>query len=258
MERARLRLGTSGYAYDDWVGPIYPRELPRADWLCYYAERFDTVEINSTYYRVGSKVSYGTMRAKVGDDFVFSVKAPGEVTHVRRQDPLPILSEFFDAISPLGPGPVLLQFPFSFHYTAENRRYLARILEPFDAHPAVVELRHDSWVRPSVAEGLRRRGTALACVDLPALRGLPPRSAIVTAEPGYLRLHGRNTQRWWEHEHAWQRYDYRYRADELREWVPRIRTMLEEAQNVFVYANNHFQGQAVEAIELIEQLLGED
>ncbi len=256
--RTGLHLGTSGYAYKDWVGPVYPREIPQAEWLSFYARRFDTVEINSTYYRVGSKSSYAAMRSKVGDEFVFSVKAPGDVTHARREDPLPILRDFFDAISPLGPGPVLLQFPFSFHYTPANRRYLSRSLEAFDAREAVVEVRHDSWVRPSLTEGLRRRGVALASVDLPALRGLPPREAVVTANPGYLRLHGRNTERWWRHDHAWQRYDYRYQADELKEWVPRIRRMLEETENVFVYANNHFQGQAVEAIELIEGLLSDD
>ncbi|MAE70388.1 MAG: hypothetical protein CME06_07970 [Gemmatimonadetes bacterium] len=258
MLPARLRLGTSGYAYKDWVGPFYPPGVPQGEWLSFYAQRFDTVEINSTYYRVGPKSSYAAMRAKVGDEFVFSVKAPGDVTHVRREDPVPILSEFFNAIAPLGRGPVLLQFPFSFHYTATNRRYLSRSLEAFDTRAAVVEVRHDSWVRASVTEGLSRRGVALASVDLPALPGLPPREAIVTANPGYLRLHGRNTERWWEHDNAWQRYDYRYRSDELKEWVPRIRRMLQEAEDVFVYANNHFQGQAVEAIELIESMLGDD
>ena len=111
MLPARLRLGTSGYAYKDWVGPFYPPGVPQGEWLSFYAQRFDTVEINSTYYRVGPKSSYAAMRAKVGDEFVFSVKAPGDVTHVRREDPVPILSEFFNAIAPLGRGPVLLQFP---------------------------------------------------------------------------------------------------------------------------------------------------
>lgn len=254
----KLRVGTSGYSYADWVGPIYPPGVPKAEWLGLYAQRFSTVEINSTYYGVAAPATYARMRDRVGDDFVFSVKAPGAVTHERENAPEPILQDFFTRIAPLDPGPILLQFPFSFAYVPEHRIYLARVLDACTDRQAVVEFRHDSWVRGSVVAGLRERGVALASVDLPALPGLPPREEVLTGRLGYLRLHGRNAAKWWRHEQAWERYDYRYPREELAEWVPRVRRLLAEAAEVFVYANNHFQGQAVEAIEMLEGLLGEE
>jgi uncharacterized protein YecE (DUF72 family) len=259
LQTSRLLVGTSGYSYADWVGPVYPPGAPRSKWLNLYAQRFRTVEINSTYYGVARPDVYARMRAVVGDDFVFSVKAPGSVTHDRSEAPAALVRDFATRLEPLGAAAVLLQFPFSFHYEPHERVYLARVLDAFAsemrATQPVVEVRHASWMRPSVIAGLRERGVSLACVDLPALRGLPRGEAVTTGKLGYLRLHGRNARKWWRHEAAWERYDYSYEREELEPWVPRLRRMLAAVQQVLVYANNHFQGQAVGTAELLEELV---
>ncbi len=258
----KLLVGTSGYSYADWVGPVYPPGIPRSQWLNHYADRFRTVEINSTYYGVSKPSTYARMRATVGEDFVFSVKAPGTLTHDRSAAPLPLVRDFAAGVAPLRATAVLLQFPFSFHYEPKTRIYLARLLDAFAEQmpqvQPVVEVRHHSWIQASFLAGLRARGVAFANVDLPALRGLPPTTgAAMTAKLGYVRLHGRNAAKWWRHKEAWERYDYSYKREELKIWVPRVRRMLAAAEQVLVYANNHFQGQAVATIELLEELFEE-
>jgi uncharacterized protein YecE (DUF72 family) len=92
---------------------------------------------------------------------------------------------------------------------------------------------------------------------LPRLPGLLPQTAFVTAETGYVRLHGRNTDKWWRHQHAWERYDYTYSEEELRGWVPHLTEMEKEAENLFVFANNHYQAQAVATIRQIRMHIDE-
>lgn len=257
----RIHWGTSGYAYKDWHGPFYPPEIRAGDRLRHYASRFDTVEVNSTYYRVGPSKTYETMRRSVHDDFIFSVKAPGTVTHERSADPKPAVEAFLGAIEPLGDGPVLLQFPFSFRYEPANRRYLAHVLDTFDGHggrPVIVETRHDSWNRGSVRGGLSERSVSWCCVDLPPLPGLPPASAECTSSPAYVRLHGRNSERWWRHAESWERYDYSYDPSELQPWADRISQLQQQAEHVFVYANNHFRAQAVATLDCLRELHGGD
>lgn len=249
-----IRWGTSGYAYKDWQETFYPGGLAPNDRLRHYSRHFDTVEVNSTYYRVGPPRNYETMRSRVPDDFVFSVKAPGSLTHERPADPKPGVLEFLGAIEPLGTGPILLQFPFSFRYEASHRRYLARLIDAFQDRIAVVEIRHDSWDRESVRRGLAERGVSWCCVDLPTLSGLPRASAHVTGSSAYIRLHGRNADRWWNHDESWERYNYSYTSAELEPWAARLCELQATANQVFVYANNHFRAQAVTTIHDLREL----
>src|SRR3989442_1328949 len=109
---------------------------------------------------------------------------------------------------------------------------------------AVVEFRRRSWINEETMAFLRQAGAGYCGVDAPPLPGLPPPMAEVTAPVGYVRFHGRNKEKWWHHEKAEERYDYRYAQDELEEWIPKIRKLADHALRVYVFFNNHVRGQA--------------
>lgn len=253
-----IRLGTSGFSYDDWVGPVYPPELPRSQWLEHYASEFDTVELNVTYYRVpGLKTVQGWVdRTPLG--FSFSVKAHQSLTHERTE---PDFQGFVEGLRPLSEGGklacVLAQFPYSFHPSEQNRQYLSLLRQGLADLPVVIEFRDRAWVTEETFALLDRMQLGYCAVDEPRLRGLMPPVARASGPLGYVRLHGRNAEKWWEHEHAWERYDYSYSEQELNEWVPKILELESEAPAVLVYANNHYRGQSIETIRKLRKLLGE-
>ena len=102
---------------------------------------------------------------------------------------------------------------------------------------------------------LRDLNLGFCCVDEPRLNGLMPPIAVATGPLAYVRFHGRNGEKWWQHEFAWERYDYTYSEDELKEWIPKIRDLDEQAPLTLVYANNHYKGQSVNTIKKLQQLL---
>jgi uncharacterized protein YecE (DUF72 family) len=126
----------------------------------------------------------------------------------------------------------------------ENRDYLKRLREGLGELPTVVEFRDVAWVKEAAFDLLRELKFGYCCVDEPRLKGLMPPIAVATGPVAYTRFHGRNAARWYEHEAAWQRYDYTYSDSELREWAPKLRQLDEAAPLTLVYFNNHFRGQA--------------
>jgi len=255
---ARIWIGTSGYAYDDWAGPVYPPDLPKKDWLSFYAQEFNATEVNASYYRLLPPVVFQRLIAKTPPGFQFAVKAYQGLTH-KRDDDASAWTQFQAAIQPLRDegrlGCVLAQFPFSFHATAANRDYLKLLRERLGTVPVVVEFRNAAWLTEETYALLRALDLGFCCVDEPRLEGLIPPVAVVTSAIAYVRFHGRNAARWWRHEHAWERYDYTYSTAELAEWVPSIRQMARQAEQVFIFANNHWQGQAVETARQLKMLL---
>jgi uncharacterized protein YecE (DUF72 family) len=253
-----IRCGTSGFSYDDWVGPFYPPDLPKRDWLAYYAREFDTVELNVTYYRVPGLKTVEAWISRTPEGFLFSVKAPGSLTHERFE---PDPRGFLEGIAPLTESGrmacVLAQFPHSFRNSTENWDYLARLREGLGEVPVVAEFRNRGWVSDETFDRLQELRLGYCCVDEPRLEGLMPPVARVTGPVGYVRFHGRNARQWWDHEQAWQRYDYTYREDEIREWVPRLRELDSQAPLTLVYANNHYRGQAADTIRKLRDLLAE-
>ena len=254
-------VGTSGYSYDDWVGPVYPPATSRHDFLEHYARRFRMTELNFTYYRQPEPSSLRSIAAKTPPGFLFTVKAHRSLTHDRGADWHREADRFASAVSALeaipstAPGGshghenrlagVLLQFPFSFHYEAENRRYLASVTDALAHCRLFVEFRNAEWDQESVWREMERRGLGLVVPDLPALNGLPRTPARLTAPWGYVLFHGRNAAQWWSGTNV-SRYDYLYREDELQSWVGPVTSMAAEAETVIVTFNNHFAGQAVE------------
>jgi uncharacterized protein YecE (DUF72 family) len=262
---ADVLVGTCGYHYTEWIGPVYPEGAKKEEFLPRYAGMFGTVELDYTYYTMPKAARLADMAAQGGPDLTFAVKAHQSLTH--RIDPAGWEGDagaYLEALEPLREAPpghpkgrleaVLFQFPYSFHYEADNRRHLDRLLRFFREVPKAVEFRNAEWINDRVIGGLRERGAALASVDMPDLKGLPPALEEMTAPFAYIRLHGRNRENWWGSDAA-ARYDYLYTDRELEAWGGRIKRMAVKADRVLVYFNNHARGQAVENARMLENLL---
>jgi uncharacterized protein YecE (DUF72 family) len=249
-----IYVGTSGFQYDDWVGTYYPQDLPKNEWLAYYAKEFNTLEINFTYYRMPSAKSLFLMADKVPRRFLFTVKATQEMTHARERDPK-LFNQFIQAITPLREGDkfggILAQFPSSFRAGDESRDYLRWFREQLGDLPVVVEFRNKDWLTDETYELLHANRFGFCSVDEPYF----PRVAKVTADVGYVRFHGRNYKKWWKHEHAYERYDYTYKQEELEEWTPKIEEIDHAAEKTFVFANNHYRAQGIETARQLKLLL---
>jgi len=253
-----IRFGTSGFSYEDWIGPVYPKDLPKRQWLPFYSQEFDTVEINVTYYRMPSAKIVTGWIDRTPEGFLFSVKANKSMTHERRD---PEFEAFTAGIEPLVQSGklacVLAQFPYSFHPTPENTAYLHRLRKGLADIPTVIEFRDHAWVKQATFEMLDSLDFGFCSVDEPRLRGLMPPVVRASGPVSYVRFHGRNAEKWWNHEHAWERYDYTYSEQELEEWIPRILELDTEQAPVLVYANNHFRGQSIDTIRKLRKMLGE-
>jgi len=253
-----IYLGTSGFSYKDWVGPFYPPGLPSREWLSYYAREFKACEVNSTYYAVPAPAVMKALADKTGEGFQFAVKANQEMTH-KCDDSGVVCNTFQKALEPLRNsgklGCVLAQFPNSFDFNNKNWQYLARLRTHLRDMPLVVEFRNARWLKVEVFQWLRQQDIGFCCVDEPQLPNLLPPVAEVTGRIAYVRFHGRNKEKWWVHEQAYERYDYTYKPEELKEWLPRIKKLAGAAEKTFVFANNHWRGQSITTIRQLQSML---
>lgn len=260
VSEMKIYIGTSGYSYDDWREHYYPSGLNKNKMLEFYAREFSFVEVNSSYYSLARPEVFARLAQKTPPEFVFAVKGYKSFTHERGADVAEDVKKFCYALAPLLEkgklGTVLLQFPYSFPSRPENRRYLASLRDLLGDVPAVAEFRHRSWVREDTWELLKKLGLGYVCVDEPDLPGLVGRAVACTGPVAYVRFHGRNKEKWWRHEHAYERYDYLYTESELQEWVPGIQSLVQQAERVYVAFNNHYRGQAVHNARMLKQILG--
>lgn len=251
-----IRIGTSGFSYPDWVGPFYPPGLPAREHLTFYAREFHTVELNVTYYRMPDRRTVAGWAQRTSDRFLFAVKAFGGLTHDRAA---PDFAGFVAGLAPLAAagklGCVLAQFPHAFHPTPENRDYLKVLRDGLVDLPVVAEFRDAAWAGQETLALLRGLELGFCCVDEPRLPGLMPPLAAATGPVAYVRFHGRNAAKWYNHQEAWERYNYSYTAAELREWLPRLRQLDAAAPLTLIYFNNHYVGQAVRGARDLGQLL---
>jgi len=253
-----IYLGTSGFSYNDWVGNFYPWGMPKREWLYYYSREFDTCEINVTFYTLPKPSTLESMAKKTKEGFLFTVKANQQMTH-EQKDNEEVFKGFRKVLNPLidrgKMGCVLAQFPYSFRFNRRNRDYLEIFRERLGDLPIVIEFRNAQWLRREVFDWLRHNALGFCCVDEPQLPNLLPPIAEATSKIAYVRFHGRNAEKWWQHEHAYERYDYSYSPEELAEWLPKIRNLDEMAERTFVFANNHWRGQAVATIRQLRMML---
>jgi uncharacterized protein YecE (DUF72 family) len=253
-----IRLGVSGWSYDDWVGPIYPQDLAKRDWLPFIAERVDTLEVNVTYYRVPGERTVRGWVDRTPQGFQFAVKAHKSLTHERQT---PDYAAFAAGVAPLVDGGklacVLAQFPYSFGADNANRDYLIKLREGLAELPLVVEFRNRGWLEEATFDLLEELRFGFCAVDEPQFKSLMPPVVKATGTVGYVRFHGRNYEKWWRHDEAWERYNYSYTPEELREWLPRLRQLEADTEVTLVYANNHYRGQSLQTIDSLRDLLAQ-
>jgi len=253
-----ILVGTSGFSYDDWRGFFYPQDIKKGEMLAYYATKFRAVEVNSSYYTIPPPMTFERMAEKTPDGFRFAVKTNKDITHSPDAD-LSVFQQFSTSVQPLVDagklGCVLAQYPWSFRRNETNANRLRQLRDELGHLPLVVEFRHYTWVAEDVVALLRDLGIGYCCVDEPRLRGLMPPVAGVTSDVGYVRFHGRNAEKWFEHEEAWQRYDYLYSRDELEEWVPKVRRLASKASETYLFFNNHYQGKAAQNARMFADML---
>jgi uncharacterized protein YecE (DUF72 family) len=187
------------------------------------------------------------MVSRTPSGFGFSVKAHRSLTHEAGPAWRDDAATFLKALEPMADADrlhaVLIQLPYSFHHTPDNRTYLAGLLSALAPLPLAVEFRNDEWQTDRVYDELERRGVGVVMVDRPELPGLPPVGDRVTGDLAYARFHGRNAEAWWSGD-ATSRYDYLYSEDELAGAAPRLRRMA-KAKRLLIAFNNHARGNAV-------------
>jgi uncharacterized protein YecE (DUF72 family) len=239
-----VRIGCSGWQYADWRGPFYPEREPQRRWLELYAERFDTVEVNATFYRLARRDAVARWVDQTPPEFVFAVKASRYMTHIKRLAGIEeAVKRFYEPLEPLVRsgklGPVLWQLPENFHRDDDR---LSGWLETLPPGRHTIEFRHPSWFNPEVFAALRRAGVALAIGDHPER---PFQSLDATASWRFVRFHYGHRGR-----------DGNYSATELSEWARRI-AQWRRTHDVYAYFNNDWRGFApANALALRKRLSG--
>ncbi|MGH9958543.1 MAG: DUF72 domain-containing protein [Pyrinomonadaceae bacterium] len=250
---AKIHIGPAGWSYKDWEGVVYPKKPgSKFDPLAYLARFFNTIEVNSSFYRppTASTTRFWSTRVAVNPDFRFTAKLHRIFTHERGKATAEDEKEFRKGIDPLAEsgklGALLLQFPWSFKNTDEERLYLVRLISRFKDYPLVIEVRHASWNTPGIYEELENLNVAVCNIDQPIFKRSIRPAALTTSRVGYVRLHGRNYQNWFrEKAPRDERYNYLYSVDELDPWIVRIKEVAKRTNETYVITNNHFLGKAV-------------
>ncbi len=252
-----IKIGTSGYSFKDWKGNFYPLECPDNKMFDFYSGVFDTVEINSTYYRIPNFMIFHHLNNKCSDDYNFIVKANQETTHKRYKNKESITA-LKDALRPIAESGklkgILAQFPYSFKYNPKNVDYLRLTNEYLDGLKLIVEFRHDSWLREETYELLRNNDITYTCVDEPGLNNLIPKQDLVTSKTGYIRFHGRNAATWYDTSKG-DRYDYQYNEKELMEWLQIIKSMDQKTEKLYIFFNNCHHGSAPLNAQMMKKIL---
>lgn len=256
---SQILIGTSGYYYDDWKEIFYPADLKKEDYLSFFAEHFDVVELNFSYYRIPSIRQSGHMLEKARGRLEFVIKAFRQITHEISDGSInEILPQFLEGIRPFFEtgklGAILLQFPQGFRYIPDNRLYLKSLLEALSEYPVCVEFRHKEWLKTSVYQSLKEIGAGIVCVDEPPLPSLIPPMAMATSKIGYIRFHGRNKQHWYK-GNSTTRYDYLYTQEELKAWGPKIRDLSSKTDKLYIFFNNHAKSQSVTNAKMLINLI---
>ncbi|HZP16654.1 MAG TPA: DUF72 domain-containing protein [Terriglobales bacterium] len=272
-----IRIGPAGWSYKDWEGIFYPPGMSRRKQhpLEIVARCFDVVEINTSFYgHIKPEIAklWGRIVSEVNPAFLFTAKLHRSFTHspLAAMEPTSAVSirpndederlarDGLEALAATGKfGALLIQFPVSFKNTALNREYLETLLRQFIEYPRVVEVRHSTWNNPETVAYFAERNVSFCNIDQPLLgRSLEP-TTHVTSTIGYVRLHGRNYDQWFEAEKAADRYNYLYKPAELEGWKERVESISEKAKITFVITNNHFEAKSgVNALQLKHMLTG--
>lgn len=253
IRQCLIHIGPAGWSYKDWEGVVYPQKPgAKFDPLSYLAQFFDTIEINSSFYRPPTHTTTKSWAKRVEGNpgFRFTAKLHRIFTHERGKATAEDNKAFREAMNPLAEsgklGAILIQFPWSFKNTDEERAYLFGLMEQFQEYPLVLEVRHASWNTSGIYEELEEKGVGICNIDQPIFAKSIKPAALTTSGIGYVRLHGRNYGNWFrEQAPRDDRYNYLYSLDELDPWITRIREVAKQTKESYVITNNHFLGKAV-------------
>ena len=258
----RVYVGTCGYSYKDWIGRFYPERIKPSAMLPFYAEYFSAVEIDATYYRIPSAVTFASMHARTPPDFRFSVKLPGTVTHLPSDEAEGVPDDariFRENVEPLVAAgklaAALMQFPNGFRPNPRTESYVRALREALTDLPLVAEFRSREWQRPQTLALLRESSIAWCNVDEPQFEGLLRPSSDVVGPLAYVRFHGRNYKKWWRAENVDERYDYLYTPEELAPWTERVAEMAGETKTTFAMFSNHRFGQSAKNADMFAGML---
>lgn len=230
------RIGCSGWSYKGWLGTFYPSHYASSDFLRLYSSVFETVEIDSTFYRIPGRSVVEKWRDSTPDGFLFSPKVPGEITHERKlKDADKLMEDFISTVQKLGGklGPVLLQLPPSFAFDSGWDRFRSFIETLPEDVEFGVEFRNETWFRNEVYQALRRKGLTLVWADA-HYTGIHPE---LTSQNVYLRLVGDRSIPETEFGRV-----VKNRTNDITEWASRIDDAKDDIERAFVFSNNHFQG----------------
>ncbi len=257
-----VRIGPAGWSYTDWQNVVYPPHKSKFDELAYLAQFFDTIEINSPFYRIPPPTHSKSWVRRVASnrDFRFTTKvfrgfthepeslAPGAPAAVKQYlDPLASSNRL---------GAILLQYPWSFKNTPESVERLEKLFRDFADYAKALEVRHASFQSSEFIRFLDEHGVSWVNVDQPLFHESVKPADTATGPVGYVRLHGRNYEKWFSHAESWERYNYLYSPEELAPWVDRIEAIAEN-RDTYVITNNHFRGQAIVNAADLEVALGQ-
>ncbi|MDQ6673879.1 MAG: DUF72 domain-containing protein [Chloroflexota bacterium] len=273
-----LYIGTSGWSYPKgqgaWDGIFYPPKLDDKDKLTFYAQYFNTVEINSSFYRPPSLYAARAWASKVPDGFRFTAKLWQKFTHPRMFEaatgqPAQVQDEdfaqFAEGIGPLAEagklGPLLVQFPTSFRPSSETLGYLEDLIRRMRGagFKLAVELRHREWTESEETAATRafmeEQRVAWVMIDEPrfktSIRNIP-----LTSDSAYFRFHGRNYKNWWRHGESEDRYNYLYTPDEQRHIAEDVREAATHTSETYAFYNNHYGAKAVVNAVQLDLALG--
>jgi uncharacterized protein YecE (DUF72 family) len=258
-----IRVGPAGWSYTDWEGTVYPPHGSRFDQLAYLSSFFDTIEINSPFYRIPPPTHARSWVRRVASNpsFQFTTKIYRGFTHDKADVVADDVEAFRNYLDPLAEanrlGAVLLQYPWSFRNTPESIARLETLFDAFRDYPLALEVRHATFQTDDFVRWLDDHGVAWVNVDQPLFSDSVKPADTTTGPLSYVRLHGRNYEKWFAHSESWERYNYLYSKVELAPWVERIKRMSTN-KDTYVITNNHFRGQAIVNAGDLKEALGQD
>lgn len=257
--QTRVYIGTSGWSYPrgegTWTGYFYPKG--KINELEYYSQFFNTVEINSSFYRPPNPGYVHNWVRKVPDNFLFAVKLWQKFTHPRMYEDatgmeaaisVPDIDIFKHSIEPLARagklGALLAQFPPRFRNDDYGQHILSAVIKTFGQYRLAVELRHRSWSdNPNTARLLKENNVSWVHVDEPKFESSVAVNLPLTSDMAYFRFHGRNAEMWWKGDSE-TRYQYLYSSKEIAELTDKVKSATQQAKLTFAFFNNHWQGYA--------------
>jgi uncharacterized protein YecE (DUF72 family) len=278
MEGSRqIRVGTAGWSYKDWEGVFYPPGMQRKKQhpLELISQCFDMVEVNTSFYGhlKPELVKLWSRKVAANPQFVFTAKLHRSFTHspIAVMEPTSaatikpndederLAREGLEALASTGKlGALLIQFPVSFKNTSLNREYLETLLRQFIEFPRVVEVRHDTWNNPETLNYFTEKNVSFCNIDQPLIGRSIEATEYVTSPVGYVRLHGRNYDQWFEADSGADRYNYLYSEAELAGWKDKIERIAQKAEVTYVVTNNHFEARAgVNALQMKHMISGQ-